>query len=486
MKKANHIIAIIFFSLMLIFQSKGQERLGICNSVYAGINGVWINPAFIVNSPFKWDFNLISFHTYIDNNYVYMYKANIPALIRNNDKVINSHNEYNLRNNITSEIMVYDRYTKPNKNSFQSLLLQGPSLMLTFKKFSIGIICDVREGLSLTGSNYKLAKLAYEGMTYRDLMHQYIYVPKFRINAGAWAEIGVSGGAILKKKRNELVMKGGITYKYLIGYANAYVHNRSSTLHYSNDNDMDFYYLNADYGHALPQNKAVIIGTGQSVDLGFTIHRSEIKKLKNHYLFFYKKGSDCPGACKSDPYMLYRWRLGISLLDIGYVKCTRETKKYIFTNATDTWYGFSHWAPGGLDGVDKDFSTHFAGDTLATPNDTKYTSLMPMALSIQYDYNIEGDFYINYSLVQRLPHFNTAGIDRENLLSFTPRFDNAYFGVSLPVMLYQYMYPRVGLSFRIGNVLIIGTDKLGCLLNNKFSGMDFYFSIKLNALRKCE
>jgi hypothetical protein len=479
----------IFFSinyqLSTINYLTAQERLGISNSVYAGINGVWINPSNIAGSPFKIDINIVTAHTFIDNNYDYLYKANLPVLLKNYKSVINSYNEYNVSHAFMSKIMVYDKYNSADKNVYQSLLLQGPSVLLSYKDWGFAFITGFRQGLSAINVAPKLAKVAFEGMTYHTLSRQYIDIPDFRINSAAWMELGLSAARIIKLKKDK-ILKAGITFKYLLGFSGAYIHNKSSVIYYPNDNDMDFYFVNADYGHAIPPSKPEIVGSGQSVDLGITFMKFFVPKLKEFHQYYYKEGEGCRNDCNPNPWLLYKWKLGFSLLDIGYIRFNRDAKTYVFTDASSAWYNFAHWSPGSLDNFDRDLNAHFSPASSLRPQASSFISLMPMAACATYDLQLlTSGFYLNSTIIQRLPHFNTPGIDRENSLSLTPHYDYTHFGAALPFILYQYKYPRIGLCFRFGNNLIIGTDKLGCFLNNKLTGMDLYFSLKINIINKC-
>ena len=462
-----------------------QERLGICNSVYAGVNSLWINPASIAGSPFSYDINILTVHSFLDNNDVYLYKANIPILLKNTKNEINSNNDYNQRHGVNSKIEIYDNYNNKNKNLYQRLLIQGPSVMFAFKKWNFAITTGIREEVSLLKVNNKLAKLAYEGMVYESLSKQYIYIPEFRLSGTAWSEIGISAATTIKQDRDKII-KAGISLKYLMGYSNLYLKHKSSTIIYQNDDDMDFYFLNAEYGHAINDSKIEVLGRGQNVDLGVSYQKPISHRLKEKNRYYYDKGQGCPYYCKPNPYLLYKWKIGLSLIDIGYLTWNKNAKTYLFTNATSTWYNFAHWAPNGIEGTDKGLNSHFNNDSTASPQKTSYTTLLPMAFSGQFDYNFGGNFYINATIVQRLPHFNTAGTDRSNLFSLTPRFDSPYLGIALPVTFYEYIYPHFGLALRLGNYLSAGTDNIMSFAGNKLSGMDLYLSLKINNLKKCK
>ena len=107
---------------------------------------------------------------------------------------------------------------------------------------------------------------------------------------------------------------------------------------------------------------------------------------------------------------------------------------------------------------------------------------MPTAASMQVDVNIKNNFYVNASVIQRLP-LNELSILRPNQFSLTPRYEKRKFEVSMPLSLYDYDKVALGLAVRYG-ILTIGTDRLG-IYTGLFdsTGFDLFFSIKVN---RCE
>jgi hypothetical protein len=72
-----------------------------------------------------------------------------------------------------------------------------------------------------------------------------------------------------------------------------------------------------------------------------------------------------------------------------------------------------------------------------------------------------------------------AYIYRPSVLAFTPRFESNAFDFMLPVSLYNYRTPRIGVALRLYN-FTVGTEKvLGFFNVTDFTGLDFYFSVKL-------
>lgn len=450
--------------------------MGVCNSIYSGITGEWINPAFLAGTPYKWDMNLATIHTYLDNNYVYLYQTNVPDLVADNgETTIIVANEYNADKGINSKYMLENKEQNNwYKNVYLNALLQGPSLMVNVKKWAFAFNISGRAALSFTRLNKDGAKLLFEGSTYESLQNIDIPFRKFRMNTALWEEFGVCVAREIKKSRSTLI-KAGVSIKYLKGLDAAYYLNKNMTLCVPNDSDMYFKNTSAKYGYAFDEDDfGTSKGNGKSIDLGITIEK---KTLQNSY--------QCPNFCNKKLGLEYAWKLGISLIDIGYLKFKENAETYEINEKSNIWYNFTKIKMDGFDGFDSTMNSHFGDYPLPAATGSDFTMMLPWALSVQYDYNIGYNFFINGTWVQRIPHFGLPGIDRANTISITPRFDHRRIGIALPIVFYQYLWPRIGLAIRLNNFLFVGTDKMGALISHRLSGVDIYAGFKINVLKKC-
>lgn len=472
--KRNFILLFFIFIHATVIYS--QERLGICNSVYSGITGDWINPAYIVGTPFKWDMNLVTVHGYLDNNYLYLYQTNLPDYIADNGETeVVVDNVYNADQGKSSKYMLENKdNNRWYKNVYANALAQGPSFLLGLKKWAFAFNISGRGAFSQTRLNREGAKLFYEGMTYDPLHNIDIPLKKFRVNTAVWEEFGLSAAREIKKSRSTII-KVGASAKYLKGLDAAYFLCRNMILYVPNDSDLFFKSVTADYGYAVAEDDFTSSkGNGKSIDLGITIEK---KTLKNTY--------QCPNFCNKKLGLEYAWKLGISLIDIGYLRFKKSAKTYAIDDHSNLWYNFTKIKVNDMDGLDSVLNVHFGETPVPAPSGDKFTMLLPWALSVQYDYNIGYNFFINGTWIQRIPHFGLPGVDRANIISVTPRFDHRRIGIALPIVFYQYLWPRVGLAVRLNNFLFIGTDKIGALISHRFSGADIYAGLKLNVLKKC-
>ena len=127
-------------------------------------------------------------------------------------------------------------------------------------------------------------------------------------------------------------------------------------------------------------------------------------------------------------------------------------------------------------------SYEFSGDSLQLLRNSAFSIALPTALSLQIDNRITSKFYANLAIVQPLV-LNDATIVRPSQLAITPRFETDYFELAMPFIIYNYKYPRLGLSARFHKI-VVGTDKLGGFFGMKdFTGLDFYVMVKLQFFR---
>jgi hypothetical protein len=448
--------------------------------MYAGITGEWINPSFIAGSPYVLDVNLVTVHSYFDNNYLYIYPTNVPDLIDDDGE-----NKIKLDNTQQKEYGTWAKYWIENrdnnnwgKNAYLNVLVQGPSFMFNYKKWSFSIEDDARVAFSAVHISPLAAKLAYEdadSLTYLPFQNRELAITKFRINAAAWDEIGITVARQLENNKNWEV-NCGITLKHLNGIAGGYCINNGIDITIPNYTSLYFKDLSVKCGYAdnLDANKAqtaTVCGTGTSTDLGVTFEK---KTVKNSY--------QCPNFCDKALDLQYLWKLGFSLVDIGYINFNQCTNNYTVNNGSDDWVNITKIRAKGQSGLDSILKAHFTDFVYSKNN---FTMMLPWAASVQFDYNIGYNLYINGTWVQRIPHFGLIGVDRANSIAITPKYDTRRFGVALPITFYDYLWPRAGIAFRFNNFLIVGSDKIGCILGQSLSGEDFYVSLKFSILKIC-
>ena len=355
----------------------------------------------------------------------------------------------------------------------------GPSAMLNIGKHAFGITTSFRTMASAKNIPYEIAKFGYEGLNFRDQFKiNYIDIHKFSLAAMGWAELGLSYAYILKQSNREY-WSGGITVKRLMGVSGAYANVSDVNYMLTNQDTATIYNFNAKAGYSLPvdYNTSSILrtplfrGGGFGFDIGITYQKMKKGQQNTSY------NSLC-----ADPFKPYQYRIGVSIIDIGTISFKKNAQKLIFTDINTYWPELRNSFHKNVNSTVSDISQQFYGDSTKLLQGNRISIGLPTALSVQVDINYTGNWYVNGTIIYPLILSNSS-IVRPAQLAITPRFETNHFEVNLPISLFDFQRPRVGISARLG-ILTIGTDKLGGFFHiNDFTGLDFYFAIKMNFLK---
>jgi len=449
MKKTVVLLLCLYGSL----RSVAQEELGIRNSNYAGIQGSLLNPSAIAGSKLEWDVNLLSANVDFANNFLYAPKSAVPFL--GIARIIKGSIDENL---------FLTRYDPQNPNklynvSFSGLFL-GPSFFMKIKKkHEIGLTTALRGMANIRNITGNAGQNAFDYLLSSNLWNTNFQDQSARVNAMGWAEYGLHYATVLYDDgRDEL--KAGVTLKILQGMFAAYAKNTNLNYRINDTTAIAFTNSSIDYGrtdfddfrHRSLSNFDHGIGCG--LDVGFTwVHR------------------DHPGDDN------YRWRIGLSLLDVGSIKFDRNSGSYHLEAANAVFSNWHEAAFANNTQLDQTLSAVFYnGDSARSQTGTVFHMRLPTTLSLQADYHIDGPFFANVTIVQGFGHGDNVGVVQPDVYSLTPRYETRWFEVSLPIslMYYGHWQPRTGIAVRAG-YFFIGGDALGGLFKlNDLQQADFY------------
>ncbi len=453
-----------------------QEMHGFVHSNYAGITGSYINPSSLVTSKLHLDINLIGLHFNADNDYVYLagkdyrlkhFFSKNPELPKHLDDIMLDEREY------------YDRYNTDLKNAWSQTRIMGPSAMFATGNQAFGLSTGYRVMASGNNLPYDLAKFALEGLKYEP-QHGINYINNidFRVASLTLAEIAGSYSRILYR-HNRNFLAGGLTVKGLFSSGGAFGYADNLDYMVPNSNDVIIYNVNGRFGTSLPIDydnnefnaNQLFLGKGLGLDIGFTYQRM----MRGYSTKAYSAYCEVP----HEPYL---YRIGVSLLDFGSVKFKKNPIWIELEDASTNWDDARTTNYENINALFHSLSTEFSGDPDQLIRRSDFSISLPTALSVQFDYRINEKFYVNSTWVQPLV-MSEATLIRPSQIAITPRLETDHFGLAMPLVLYNYQYPRIGLSARFHKV-IIGTDKLGGFFGlSDFTGLDFYVMVKLQFFR---
>lgn len=482
MKKYLSIVVLILFNLNVFAQG---EMFGSTSSNYSGVNSLLLNPSAMHNQNVWFSFNSLSGNMFLHTDYMYISKddfqfSNLVKEWINYSK--GEPSDYEIPMHETgygAEVRPFYSFDRKKNTSLdQSIRIQGPSIMLTYNQHAFALTSSARWQSNIRNVNPDLANLMAYGFPY---FEPYANLDEFHIDdfnavTMAWSEIGFS----YAYQMNNQSFDGwsfGVSIKRLLGAGGAYLDVGHSTYSLINNDVVDVTDQQAEIGFSAPydydSNEFIdfnlLNGRGWSFDLGFT-YQSLLKRSSK-----FKANKFC-----EQPIIDYKYRIGVALLDIGSISFDQNAQTHNFNTYSGgdglgdfngvVWYDVNH--------VLRTMSEHFYRDPIKSLKHNSMNIKLPMALSIQADYNTQiSNLYWNASLIYGIP-LQGGALRRPSQLTVAPRYETRFLEFSIPVSLYQFQYPHIGIYARVG-AFSVGSDWFSTLLGNQdFHGMDFYFSIK--------
>lgn len=450
---------------MGVSHSFAQEMFGAASSNYAGQMGMDLNPASIVNAPYRWELHLVSMDVSVLNNYMYLAKNS--RLIRKSFK-----------GESVAQERFTDKYTtKPNKWAYNSAFLKYPAFIYSGKKFALGFHISTREELSARNVPFHLAKFLKEGFDY-DQQQGINYTMNKPSNTVLinWHELSFTGGAKLYDTP-EAFITGALTVNYNYGLNAVYVQIKDLQYNSVADTLLVIDNIDLEYSHAVPDNGNNGVqktlqkkGGGWSTSFGMEYYRNRNEAFYN--------------PCRKKEGKPYDYKIGASIIDLGYMKFNKNARIYKFDNVNTDWYGIDTVKFDGFGSTDSILQQQFYGNYHGAKDGYGFKVFTPAAVSVQVDVPLNSFFYVNASVIQRLP-LGPMAVSRSNQVAITPRLETRRLEIALPFSLYDYFRPRIGASIRYG-VFTIGSDMLGPFVGlTDTYGADIYFAISIKHFPVC-
>lgn len=469
--KIRRLIYMLILQFMLITAARAQEMLGTTLGNYAGVNSIQLNPSALHNSKSYLDIQLIGADVFVENNYLYMLKEDyrFTNFFKAGYEWPTHPEDYG-----TEERIFYHYTNTLPKNFYANTRVNGPGAMLIWGKHAFALSTAFRTVMSLHKMPYELANFSYLGLNYRT-QHNINYIDN-RPFSGAmmsWGELGLSYAYTFYARQYDR-LSAGITVKRLFGLGGFAAKVRQFDYTVVNDSTLSVKNMDADMGMALPvtydgmeQNLDPLFkGGGFGFDVGVTYQR----------LSRYHRETEFTALC-AQPYEDYLYRIGVSLIDIGGIRFKSNAVEMRIDNRPAYWDNLTNFQFRDIGQMIDTISYQFYGDTTSAIVGNDFTLWLPSALSVQFDYHLRKNVYVNASLIYGF-NLSKYSLSRPAQLSITPRYETKWFEANLPVSLYDWREPRIGLSLRF-YFLTIGTEKLGGFFHmSDFTGLDFYFSLK--------
>ena len=467
--------------LLISVASVAQERLGLKLGEFAGVNGVHLNPASMSGSRYYLDVNLAGGGLFINNNYLFLHQDDYSPLTF----LTQSAPYPTFIDDKGRKVYLDEEYNRKLKNGYANARALGPSVMFTYGRHTFGFYTSARSLLRAKGVSYEIAKFAYEEFDYDSLFNiNFINNVDMDLEMVNMAELGLSYSNIVFA-RNYNKVDIGVTLKYLRPHSGMkfytenidYIVPNRDTIIINNMNGKMKMSLPLDYdNNNYYDGGSLFKGQGLGFDVGLVYTKT--REIQNRYDRFRR-------LCRQES-VDYDYKIGVSLLDVGYVTYSQHVQTHDYDDVDAEWYGLRSFTFNNTNDFLREASYEFYGDsTISNTGKEEFTMRLPTALSASFDYHFRQSWFVNAMMVYGLPGGDEQ-YSRPHYAAVTPRYQSENFGLSVPVSLYDFRVPQVGFSARIYNITI-GTSSLGHYLGlRQLRGSDFYFSIKFNLMKgKC-
>ena len=347
----NKIFIIFSFFSWAIYS---QSSIGFIDN-YSGIQSVIYNPASIINTSYKFHFNI----------------ATVGLNFGSNNK------EFDLRKFLTTNNVnqtLSDLILHPNSNKktfiYSNIDILGPSFLWVIDNYNaIAITTRSRNFSNIYDFNPKLF-IDFS----KDIQHI-----DGHYHSNLWSEYGLSYAGLFRDD-NYKKIKLGTSIKILQGhFASTFKFNDIHTSVYNQNHVVTAYGLK---GYLLEPTIDVngsysLERSDDNFNLGFGLDVGLEYEIKNRQLKQFAKDSKGNLYYKKSPYLL---KIGISLLDLGYIKynttVTESTLKKSFSK-DDYPYNYNQI----IDLIEYKDSK------------SERTFILPTTLSLNTDYNFNNKFY---------------------------------------------------------------------------------------------
>ncbi len=473
----KRILSIALVALGYFAQS--QDFAGFNQSNYAGVSGIHIQPASIVDGRMKFDMNLIGINVAAYNNYI-----GIKRDAFKREKVDGQTTFPAFEDKEFSDKYLVEKTNNKDKSIYFSNRIQGPSFLVNInRKNAIAISSNVRTYVNIDGVSPDLAKLAFEEFKYPTLWVTNLTNKNLSIQEMTWAEYGLTYAHVFKDD-NEHYFKGGATVKLLQGIQSAYMFVKDLEYNFQTDTTLSIFQSDVSYGHSDNLNFSDIkiggSGTGTKVfdysqsypGVGFDF--GAVYEWRPSYLKF-KYDMDGEKDLWRKDKNKYKLKVGLSVTDIGSIKFKKGSTSGDFRADVGFW-NLKPVDPGTVG----EFDDTLKGRFVNTNKSSTYKMNLPTAISLQIDYLIWKDIYVNLTpFIAFQFKNNDTKVHDISSITLTPRWDHKWFGVFIPVQ-YNFLNGfRTGAAVRLGP-LVVGTSNLSPLIGKKeVYGADVYAMLKV-------
>lgn len=441
-------------------QASAQQLIGLTTNNYVAVNQLQLNPAYVNNARFAPEFNLFTVSALAGNN---MYSVSGQWLLSGAKTDATLGKEY------------MELGTSKNKKAWVNLDITGPAFSFTYKKqYQFGLYTRFRTIANAGNIPTKATNVYTSDSTSTENWHHSLEFSKIGASAHAFGEVGITIGKMLHED-DMYKVSGGITIKYLIGYAAIDLY--SKKLAYSRSGDSIFNAsgdIAAMYTfNATPNGTGDLSQRAGKGGLGFDIG------VQYHYFPNGDPNKEIP----------YKLSIAASITDIGSVGYVADagSGKYEFNSGKSYVHDYEMLSSDNNEPYY--YLSRLTTQKILYKNDKieKFRIGLPTAFRLNADYNVGGGLYLSANTLINL-RGNSSTVYRPQYISYlnvTPRMEiYKSIKVGLPFSLLRYRDLTMGTILYLGPLYVGSTTVLTSILMSKqFKDIDIYAGMGIRFIK---
>jgi hypothetical protein len=472
----------VVISCFFYLNTNAQNQFGLTTGNYAGLHSLQMNPANICYQPVTYEFNILGVDVFLNNNDFFSNPTFVPTLgIKNNFNRIRFENHKYTPDSFRPGNLLVKSSFQSNGYVYGGANILGPSFLFAIsRKTSLAITSAFRSQLCANNISTIAAKSLFDGLEYYPIRNQQLKMENTKVSFGSWTEIGFSYAHVVEDNYH-YIHRFGFSLKALFGLAGGYIYEKG----YNgwNDNGTNLIFDSSDFSYAYSgpstnknyknnSNNSFLNGMGASIDIGYSVQKNAAAGTR-YCPNFYHYGNNSK---------MYNWKLGISLLDIGAIQYYNNSFATNIVNGSLNWNKFDTISAYDITVMDATLRSYVGEEKTQTFK--QFWLILPGAISLQYDYNLNAVFFVNATIIQRITLAKMPSLTRMNSIAIIPHYEIEKLTVSMPFILNEYKDFNLGLAIRYKQVTI-GSDRFGetfGLMN--LYGANFYFAYKCSLINR--
>ena len=447
-------LPLIWMCILFAGITHAQNYNAIHGSDYSGSLGVYNNPASILSSPYRWDVTVVGLQFQTISNVVK--GPNFPFSFFPSAKFYIANGNFKRYVDITADVHLLNGRFSINENS-------AFAFGLNVRQNTQGKTPSVNYTDSVKGPRSFLFLNEQNGILELDVAHS------------TWMELyGSYAKTIWDHETSRL--NGGATIKLMRGMSGAFATAKNVGVVSEQSNDLTVYKIvNGDIRYGYSAN----YGDGESISASDMFSNGKLGFAVDLGAEYIIKSQGVPSVYDETSSVEYDWKIGFSLLDIGwntyeYSSESRQASS-IRDDVTSLVLQEKFASTSGIGSFNDSVATLINNFTPLTGN---FKVWNPARAVINIDHYVSGNIFINGELsVNLVPSGKkNYAVKESKFLTITPRWETRKLGFFMPVQVNRHGNFWIGGAVKAGALLVGTHNLLNMFSKNKFLGSGAYIA----------